>query len=157
LLAQSLAALHPHKPEMRQAVPLALPLQLLQIVPTAPQAACAVPGWQVPLADAEQQPDWHAVDDEQALMHKLPVHDDAPAWQSLSMLQPHCPPPATTTQRWPFWLLPQGLQVPPLLPQAATSVPVWQVPPDAAEQQPVLHGVLASHAEPQVCVAMLHA
>ena len=37
-------------------------------------------------------------------------------------------------------------------------VPVWQVPPVAAdEQQPVLHGVLTSHPEPQVCVARLHA
>jgi hypothetical protein len=45
----------------------------------------------------------------------------------------------------------------PLLPQATFKVPVWQVPPVDAEQQPPLHGVLLSQAAPQLCVVVLHA
>lgn len=58
---------------------------------------------------------------------------------------------------WPNWLPLHALHSPPLLPQTASRVPVWQVPFIAAEQQPPLHGVVMSHAGPQVCVVMLHA
>jgi hypothetical protein len=51
----------------------------------------------------------------------------------------------------------QSPHVPPLLPQTIVAVPVWQLPPIVAEQQPPLHGRLESHAEPQVCVATSHA
>ena len=51
----------------------------------------------------------------------------------------------------------QSPQSAPLAPQATPSVPVWQLPPVAAEQQPPLHGVFMSHADPHVCVVVLHA
>ena len=54
-------------------------------------------------------------------------------------------------------MLAHAAHSPPLLPQTVSSVPVWQVPPVAAEQQPPLHGVFMSHAGPQVCVVVLHA
>lgn len=42
--AQSLALVQPHLPLVRQAVPVALPTQLLHCVPTAPHTVCDVPG-----------------------------------------------------------------------------------------------------------------
>lgn len=115
--AQSPALLQPHAPDGRQALPLALPAQLLQTLPTAPHAACVVPGWQLPLVLDEQQPDWHAVAAEQEFTHRLLAQLDAPVAQSPSDAQPHWPPPVVMMQRWPFWLLAQLLHSPPLLPQ----------------------------------------
>jgi hypothetical protein len=57
----------------------------------------------------------------------------------------------------PFWLFTQVPHGAPLLPHRVVAVPVWQVPPAPAEQQPPLHSVLASHAEPHACVVRLHA
>ena len=41
---QSLFVVQPHAPEVRQALPLALPTQLWHNEPTAPHTVCAVPG-----------------------------------------------------------------------------------------------------------------
>jgi hypothetical protein len=56
----------------------------------------------VPLVIAEQQPDRHAIVDEQLLTHRLMVQETEVAGQSPVVLQPHWPPPVTVTQRWPF-------------------------------------------------------
>ena len=100
---QSLALVQPHEPFARQALPLALPAQLWQTLPAAPHRACAVPGWQVPLVDDEQQPDWHCIDGEQALTHRFEVHAVELAGQSPgNMSQPHWPPPDIAMHLWPF-------------------------------------------------------
>jgi hypothetical protein len=101
---QSLASLQPHAPLARQALPLALPEQLLQIDPTAPHALTAVPGWQVPPVGAEQQPDWHADPAEQELTQRWPMvsHDEAPVAQSPMALHPHWPPAVMAMHLWPF-------------------------------------------------------
>lgn len=64
-----------------------------------------------------------------------------PGAQSVPTAQPHCP----ATQARFVELLVQFAQTP-LVPQAEACVPVWQVPPDAAEQQPALQGWALSHA-----------
>lgn len=101
---QSLGSLQPHAPLARQALPLALPAQLLQIEPTAPHALVVMPGWQVPAVGAEQQPDWHAVAVEQELTQRWPAvsHDEAPPAQSVMAAHPHWPPPVMPTHLWPF-------------------------------------------------------
>jgi hypothetical protein len=44
LAGQSAALLQPHEPDGKHALPLALPVQGWQTLPTAPHAACDVPG-----------------------------------------------------------------------------------------------------------------
>jgi hypothetical protein len=154
--AQSVALLQPHAPDDKQAVPFALPTQVAQVEPTAPHTVCDVPGMQVPLVADEQQPDKHAIPVPQVFTHSLLVLQlvDEPG-QSPIALQPHCPPPVTAMHWCPFWLLVQSPHDAPLLPQIVGAVPVWHVPDDP--QQPPLHSVFMSHAEPQVCVVVLHA
>ena len=52
---------------------------------------------------------------------------------------------------------PQATQVPPLLPHAVPSVPGWQKPPMACEQQPPLHGVFTSQPALQRWLKRAHA
>ena len=157
LAAQSLALVQPHAPDGRQALPLALPTQLAHTLPVAPHTICDVPGMQVPLVADEQQPDRHAIPVEQVLTQSWFVQPVEVPGQSATAAQPHCPPPVTATHLCPIWLFVQSPQSAPLLPQATPSVPVWQLPPVAAEQQPPLHGVMLSQAEPHWCVVVLHA
>jgi hypothetical protein len=155
---QSVAELQPHWPDVRHALPLALPAQLTQTLPAAPHTCCVVPGMQLPIDAEEQQPDRQVIVDEQVLKHTPAVHAVDVLGQSAgNAAQPHCPPPETTVQTWPFWLLVPSPHRLPLLPQTCLAVPVWQVPPVAAVQQPPLHGVLLSHAAPHLCVVGLHA
>jgi hypothetical protein len=96
-VGQSLALVQPHAPDGRQALPLALPAQLAQTLPPAPHAPCTVPGWQVPLVDDEQQPDWHSIVGVQVLTQTLAVHAVELAGQSAVVAQPHWPPPVMGT------------------------------------------------------------
>jgi hypothetical protein len=156
---QSVACVQPHAPVVRQAGPLELVAQLTQIEPAAPHAVGSVPTSHTPLVADEQQPDRHGTDEEHAFTHRPFAwsHEGEVVGQSAICLQPHWPPPDTVAHLWPFWLLVQVAHRPPLAPHARSSVPVWQVPAVAAEQQPPLQGVFKSQALPQVWVVELQA
>ena len=103
LTGQSLALLQPHAPDARQALPAALPTQVVQLPPTGPHTVCDVPGWHV-LDDDAQQPDKHAIVAEQVFT-QMPIaeHEVEPPGQSPgNVAQPHWPPPVTATHLWPF-------------------------------------------------------
>ena len=74
---------------------LALPTQVAHVEPTAPQTVCAVPGWQVLDADA-QQPDKHGMPTEQVFTQTPFVHPvEVPGQSVASVTHPHWPPPVT--------------------------------------------------------------
>ena len=125
-VAQSVVALQPHTPVVRQAVPFALLVQSTHTVPAAPHSVVLVPGWQLPLVDAEQQPEPHIVVAEQELTHRClaPSQELAPVAQSASVPQPHCPPPGAGSQRCPLALLAHAAHTAPVLPHAASPRPV---------------------------------
>jgi hypothetical protein len=159
LAGQSLGWLQPHTPVVRQALPVAWPVQSTHTVPVAPHWVWAVPGWQVPALFDEQHPLAHMVVDEQELMHRWValLHELAPLAQSASTPQPHWPPPVTPSHLWPLLSLAQEEHRPPLLPHTPSAVPGWQVPPLAALQQPPLHGWVEPHAVSHWRVVLLHA
>jgi hypothetical protein len=156
---QSFALLQPQVSFARQAVPPWPVAQLTHTIPLAPQATALVPGWQVPLAGSEQQPFWHGLAFEQALTHSLfaASHELELIGQSPITLQPHWPPPPPAMHRWPLSLPAQAPHTPPFDPHIAASVPGWQVPFCAAEQQPPRQGRVASHALVHLCVPGSHA
>jgi hypothetical protein len=73
--------------------------------------------------------------------------------QSLAEAQPHAP----FTHAGVVPEAVQSLHVPPLVPHAASSVPARHVPPEDAEQQPVLHSWFAEQAVPHTPVAVSQA
>jgi hypothetical protein len=107
--------------------------QALQ-TPAAPHAESDVPGRQVPLVAAEQQPPLQAWRDEHDVVHAPVVVSHAcPVGQSLASPHPHV---RLDRQTGPDVLVSQELHAP-LVPHAATVVPAAQMP---ALQQPPLHG-----------------
>jgi hypothetical protein len=71
--------------------------------------------------------------------------------QSAVTLQPHAP----ATHTWPFALVVQ-LTHTPAVPHAVALLPAWQVPLDAAEQQPPLQVCVELHAVTHLLVALEH-
>ena len=109
----------------------------------------------MPDAALEQQPVGQGCVESHVNVQMPPPHPCAPAPQSVTVAQPHWPPPLTGSQACPCVLAPQPLQAPPLLPHWLTAVPATQVPP---AQHPPLHGwVAALHWVVQRCVAVSHA
>jgi len=152
-------ALQPHCPFVRQTFPKVPAVQLTQ-VPLAPQAVEAVPGKQVPLEAAEQQPVWQGADVPQGKVQRWVAlsQETALLGQLAMVLHPHCPPPVTATQRLPavpavYWAG-QSRQAPPLLPHAALAVPATQVP---FWQQPPLQTWVALQVLVQTWVVVLQA
>jgi len=157
-LGQSVAVLQPHwSVDAMHADPLAFPAQGMH-EPEPPQAVGLVPGRQVP--PDPQQPDRHgALGTAQVKLQSL-VAVSQPALaggQSVETVHPHCPPPATGSHTLPpvSAANPAGQEAhsPPLFPQVAGSVPAWQLPAVAAEQQPPLQGCAVSQLVVQAFVA----
>lgn len=134
---QSVGALQPQDPLARHTGPDVPWVQFAHKVPFAPHAAGMVPDWHVPLVALEQHPVGHGEDELHAKLQMPFEQPCAPEPQSLTVPQPHCPPPVTVSHAWPCVLAEHELHVPPLFPQAVGAVPVEHVPP---LQQPPLHG-----------------
>jgi hypothetical protein len=157
-LGQSATVLQPQlSVDAMQADPLAFPAQGMQ-EPEPPQAVGLVPGRHVP--PDPQQPDRHgALGTAQAKLQSLVLvsQPELAEGQSGETVHPHCPPPAMGSHTLPpvSAANPAGqeAQSPPLFPQVAGSVPAWQVPAVAAEQQPPLQGCAVSQLVVQVFVA----
>lgn len=124
------------------------------MVPLPPHWVWLVPDWQVPDAAAEQQPVGHACDALHVKAQIPPEQPWAPAPQSFTEVQPHCPPPATGSQTWPCVLPEQLLHAPPLLPHCPLVVPATHLPP---LQQPPLQGCVALHVPVHRWVVVSHA
>jgi hypothetical protein len=140
---QSLALTQPHSP-LVQASPTVFPVQSSQ-TPLVPQAVSAVPTLQDPLVAAEQQPPLQVWVESQSVTQTLVLESQArpavvlvAAGQSVVELQPQDP---LVRQTFPTVPAVQSTQTP-LAPQAVSATPALQVPPVAAEQQPVEHGVV---------------
>ena len=97
---QSAVPLQPHCPLARQTLPVVPAVQSAHW-PAAPQEVASVPGWQVPLEAAEQQPVTQAgVGTPQVKLQRwvVPSQPVAVPGQSPMTLQPHWPPPVTAVQ-----------------------------------------------------------
>lgn len=155
LAGQSVAALQPHDPLARHAVPAALPVQSRHTVPLPPHWVWIVPDWHVPVAALEQQPVGHGSLELHAKVQIPPEQPCAPGPQSLTEAQPHCPPRGIGSHACPCVLAAQVLHAPPLLPHWVPDVPATQVVP---AQHPPLHGwVAALHVVVQRRVVVSHA
>jgi len=130
--------------------------QSTHMVPFAPHADAVVPAWQVV---PPQQPEVQAAVIEQDTTHWLAALHALPKRQFATVPQPQKPPPVVGSHRVPAIVVSveQEAQSPPFAPHAPLAVPGWQVPPVAAEQQPVLQGWLVPHAVTQVCVLVSQA
>jgi hypothetical protein len=150
MAAQSVGWLQPHTPEMH-AKPFGLPLQLAHR-PELPHADAVVPPAQVPAA-VLQQPPLHSCVELQLLVHWcVDTLHAVLAGQSAVTLQPH--EPATHCEPLE---LPAQLTHTPAVPQVPAALPGWQVPPEADEQQPLLHSCVELHAVVHLLVEVLHA
>jgi len=160
-LAQSVAALHPQVSVAgRHAVPAALPVQSTQ-APEPPHAVWLVPGRHE--AAVPQQPALQGALVEHVKTQRPEVVSQPalPAGQSPTTMQPHCPPPFTGSHTSPLEPAVKPAvhdeHTPPLLPHVVGSVPIWQVPPVAAEQQPPWQGCDVAHVGVHVPVPVSQA
>lgn len=158
---QSVDAVHPHASVdgMQWGAP-ACPVQSTQ-EPDPPHAVSLVPGWHV--EPDPQQPALHGADVEHTKIQR-PVAVSQPALvagQSPALPHPHCPPPVTGSHTSPALSAANAAvheeHTPPLSPQVAVCVPVWQVPPVAALQHPPLQGCDVPHAVVHVLLVVSHA
>jgi len=126
-----------------QTNPLSLPLQARHVLPFAPHAVLTRPATHVPFA---QQPPLHGLPGPQLVVHCWVISSHARlAGQSTWLTQPHCALPPTVTQALPTTL---PAHEPHTAPPSAHAVCVLPATHELFEQQPPLHGVLASHAVP---------
>jgi hypothetical protein len=150
---QSAALMQPQVPPLQRWPALEV-VQSTHAPPGAPHALAALPAAQVPF---EQQAPLHGAVAEHMVEHKcVVVLHAAPDGQSPDELQPHAPPPATTTHAPPMLLPEQLWHAPPDEPHAIEPVPPTHAP---ARQQPPLHAdcVAAPHAVPHTCFMVSHA
>jgi hypothetical protein len=132
---------------------MSVALQLRHTAPAAPQAVAAVPVWQVPPTEEEQQPPLQAwVLEQLFVQRRLDVSQAVPDGQSAVLVQPQAP----ATQAWPWELVVQSTHVAPGRPQlegwvsSAQSAPEQQAPAQGhvGEQLVEHRWVVVLHAEP---------
>jgi hypothetical protein len=123
-----------------------LAVQSRQVLPAEPQAPGSVPA---PHTPALQQPPLQGCVRLQVVVQVLFERLQAePRAQSVVWLQPHLPPPATSSHRVPEGSPRQSSQVLPVLPQAICVVPATQVP---ALQQPPLQSCVGLQLVVHLC------
>jgi len=154
--AQSALVPHPQVPPVTHIPPFGLPAQSTQTLPVPPHSGTVLPATHVSVI-ASQQPPLHGCVAEHIAVHVLVVvSHDWPIGQSVAVLQPHLLG-VPVTHAVPAALLVQLVQTAVPVLQAPPPVPGWQVPPVAAEQQPVLQTWVAEHIAVHVWVVVSHA
>jgi hypothetical protein len=140
-----------------QVKPTAMPAQLTHTPPPLPHIAEVLPGWQLPLLIALQQPPLHICD---GTLHCGPhaCVDMLHAWlggQSLTTPQPQLPPFEPMMHTAPPEAAVHAEHAPPFEPHAPLALPATH---ELFEQQPPLHAVCVAppHEAEHLCVLVSH-